>query len=55
MFNALVHDEWSQFAEDGKLLVCQPQSWYISVYLVSEFLNLPLYKAMMHVVSDKAW
>ena len=54
MFNALVHDEWSQLAEDRKSLACQPQSWRIYAYLASEFIDLPLHKAMMHVVGDKA-
>jgi len=30
-------------------------TWPISAYLASEFIDLPLYKAMMHVVGDKAW
>ena len=38
-----------------KSLACQPQSWRISAYLASGFIDLPLHKAMMHVVGDKAW
>ena len=40
--------------EDRKLSAYQPQSWCIFVYLASEFIDLILYEAMMHVVGDKA-
>jgi len=53
MFNALVHDECSQLAEDRKSLACQPQSWRISAYLpLQKVLHT---KTMHHVVGDKAW
>ena len=38
---------------------CQPANlratWPVSAYLTSGFIDLPLHKAMMHVVGDKAW
>ena len=52
MFNALVHDEWSQLAEDRKLSACQPQSWRISAYLPLQ--KVLRTKTMHHVVGDKA-
>ena len=54
MFNAWVHDEWSQLIGNCQL-ANHRATWPISAYLASEFIDLLLYKAMMHVMGDKVW